>query len=118
MEGPSTSAASDSILGPETDVQSCPNCFLSYGDFCVVYSGKIELLIEFSQRHGLILKEKLCPTCNAVCRLPPAYILLLLKVMCLFCLSIRHCVEYLVVLAYAIAPRDTKGGMGGGAPIY
>ena len=47
---------------------SCPNCFISYGDFCVTYSGKIQLLFDFAQRHGLILTEKKCPTCGEPCR--------------------------------------------------
>ena len=47
---------------------SCQNCFISYGDFCVTYSGKIQLLFDFAQRHGLILTEKKCPTCGEPCR--------------------------------------------------
>ena len=31
--------------------------FLSYGDFCVLYSGKSDLLLAFAQWHGVILTE-------------------------------------------------------------
>ena len=36
---------------------SCENCFLSYGDFCVLYSGKSDFLLAFAQQHGVILTE-------------------------------------------------------------
>ena len=39
------------------DPISCENCFLSYGDFCVLYSGKSDLLLAFTQQHGVILSE-------------------------------------------------------------
>ena len=70
MEVPSTSSgtASDISHIQESDVVSCENCFISYGDFCVTYSGNIQLIIGFAQRHGLILKEKSCPHCDKVCR--------------------------------------------------
>ena len=45
----------------------CENCVISYGDFCVVYSGKVDLLVAFAQRHGLIWAEKKCPNCDNVC---------------------------------------------------
>ena len=48
---------------------NCDNCYISYGDFCVVYSGKVHLLIAYAQRHGLILPEKKCPNCENVCRI-------------------------------------------------
>ena len=32
-----------------------------------VYSGNVDLLIAFAQRHGLILPEKKCPNCDNVC---------------------------------------------------
>ena len=54
---------------PSLSGVSCENCFISYGDFCVVYSGKLDLLIAFAQRHGLILAEKKCPNCDSVCRI-------------------------------------------------
>ena len=54
---------------PPSEVLSCENCFLSYGDFCVAYTQHFDKLVLFSQNHGLILKEKLCPTCNNICTL-------------------------------------------------
>ena len=44
-------------------------CFVSYGDFCAIYTGEIEKLIDLCQKHGVILKEKLCPTCGEQCRI-------------------------------------------------
>ena len=38
---------------------SCENCFLSYGEFCVLYSGKSDLLLAFAQWHGVIISETL-----------------------------------------------------------
>ena len=43
--------------------------FISYGDFCVSYSGQVRLLLDFVQRHGVILKEKTCPNCATLCHL-------------------------------------------------
>ena len=43
--------------------------FISYGDFCISYSGQVRLLLEFAQRHDVILKEKTCPNCSTLCRL-------------------------------------------------
>ena len=39
------------------DLISCENCFLSYGDFCVLYSSKSDLLLAFAHWHGVILSE-------------------------------------------------------------
>lgn len=71
MEVAGTSAASadsDSCV-QERDIVCCENCFISYGDFCVTYSGKIDLLVGFAQRHGLILSDKHCAFCDKLCRL-------------------------------------------------
>ena len=37
---------------------TCCNCFLTYGDFWQTYCGQIEKIVEWCQRHGLILTEK------------------------------------------------------------
>ena len=39
------------------DLILCENCFLSYGDFCVLHSGNRDLLLAFAQWHGVILSE-------------------------------------------------------------
>ena len=63
------------VAGPSGSTQSlptpttCADCYLTYGDFCVTYSGHIDKLVEWCQRHGLILKEKKCLHCDNVCRL-------------------------------------------------
>ena len=55
VAGPSSTSENPSR--PVTRV-TCENCFISYGDFCILYSGNIELLVTYAQRHGLILSEK------------------------------------------------------------
>ena len=67
MEVPGTSASAGDVGTLESDIISCPNCFI-YGEFCVTYSAKFELLVSFAQRHGLILNEKHCPHCDRLCR--------------------------------------------------
>ena len=62
---PSTSST---VEKDKEDIQ-CSECFVSYGDFCVIYSGHIEKLILWCQRHGLILKQKECGHCKNWCRL-------------------------------------------------
>ena len=47
---------SSAVTEPRDSI-SCENCFLSYGDFCVLYSGKSDLLLAFTQWHGVILSE-------------------------------------------------------------
>ncbi|XP_068237611.1 uncharacterized protein [Palaemon carinicauda] len=61
----------EQLAGPSSrsDCVTCENCFISYWDFCVHYSGKVDLIIAFAQRHGLILAEKKCPNCENVCRI-------------------------------------------------
>ena len=54
MEG--VPGPSSAVIEPR-DLILCENCFLSYGDFCVLYSGKSDLLLAFAQRHGVILSE-------------------------------------------------------------
>ena len=68
MEVPGTSDSGDDVVTLESDIISCPNSFIIYGDFCVTYSAKFELLVSFAQRHGLILNEKHCPHCDRLCR--------------------------------------------------
>ena len=48
-----------SVVIEPCDPISCENCFLSYGDFCVLYSGKSDLLLVpvFAQWHEVILSE-------------------------------------------------------------
>ena len=47
----------------------CENCFISNGDLCICYFGKVDLLLALAQRHGVILAEKRCPKCKNLCRL-------------------------------------------------
>ena len=47
---------SSAVTEPRDPI-SCENCFLSYRDFCVLHSGKSDLLLAFAQRHGVILCE-------------------------------------------------------------
>ena len=54
MEG--VPGPSSAVIEPHDPIL-CENCFLSYGDFCVLYSGKSDLLLAFSQWHGVILSE-------------------------------------------------------------
>ncbi|XP_066970137.1 uncharacterized protein [Macrobrachium rosenbergii] len=49
--------------------QTCVNCYLSYKDFLVYYSGNYERLIQFCQDHGLLRKQAFCPHCGNKCRL-------------------------------------------------
>ena len=67
-ELPSTSSASDSRGEKDKEDVQCLECFVSYGDFCVIYSGNVEKLISWCQRHALILKEKKCEHCDNWCR--------------------------------------------------
>ena len=43
--------------------------YVSYGEFCYIYTNSIQKLIILCQNHGVILKEKLCPTCGEQCRI-------------------------------------------------
>ena len=52
--------SSSAVIEPHGPI-SCENCFFSYGDFCVLYSGKSDLLLAFAQQHGVILSKKRCP---------------------------------------------------------
>ncbi|XP_066946384.1 uncharacterized protein [Macrobrachium rosenbergii] len=61
----SSSNSSDLVPFPNT----CVNCYLCYGDFCVTFTGKIDLLIELCQRHGVLLSSLNCPTCDEECRI-------------------------------------------------
>ena len=47
----------------------CVNCHVGYGEFWAIYSGKFDKLIELAQNHGVLLKERECPTCKNLCRL-------------------------------------------------
>ena len=67
-EGGGSSSGIDSNLISIHYPVSCVNCYLNYGDFCAVYSQQIEKLVGLAQNHGLILKEKTCPTCGELCR--------------------------------------------------
>ena len=58
---PSTSFRDESVV--------CPNCFCCYGEFWLIYSGKLSKLIELCQNHGVLLKEKQCDYCKSLCRL-------------------------------------------------
>ena len=42
---------------------------MTYGDFCVVYTGKYQQLIAFLQNHGVILNQRQCPHCENECRI-------------------------------------------------
>ena len=52
------------VAGPSVELESiptpttCQDCYLTYGEFCVTYSGHIHKIVEWCQRHDLILKEK------------------------------------------------------------
>ena len=39
---------------------SCPHCFLSYSDFCHIYTDNFKWLVSYAQTHGLLLSEKVC----------------------------------------------------------
>ena len=69
VQGPSSSSQVAPGSQESDQPLSCENCLISYGDFCITYSGKIDLLLAFAQRHGLILNELKCPTCGELCRL-------------------------------------------------
>ena len=48
-------ATMEPIAGPSSRSESpvsCEKCFISYGDFCVLYSGKLDLLIAFVPKYG------------------------------------------------------------------
>ena len=59
--------SSADILGKDEDAQ-CLECLINYGCFCVIYSGRIEKLIGWCQRRGVILKENKCAHCHNWCR--------------------------------------------------
>ncbi|XP_064095722.1 uncharacterized protein LOC135207801 isoform X2 [Macrobrachium nipponense] len=48
---------------------TCVNCYLCYGDFCATFTGKIDLLIDLCQRHGVLFSHRTCPTCDGECRI-------------------------------------------------
>ena len=52
---PSTLTA---VISAVNEEDKCLECFVTYGGFCVIYSGQIDKLIGWCQRHGLLLKEK------------------------------------------------------------
>ena len=54
MEG--VPGPSSAIIEPRDQIQ-CEKCFLRYEDFCVLYSGKSDLLLPFAQWHGVISSE-------------------------------------------------------------
>lgn len=54
---------------PTPEILSCPDCFVGYGQFCYLYTGRFDKLVSFSQTHGLILSEKRCPQCQSLCRI-------------------------------------------------
>ena len=60
VAGPSV--VTEFIAPPNT----CLGCYTTYGEFCVIYCGNF--IVEWCQRHGLLLKEKQCPHCKNVCR--------------------------------------------------
>ncbi|XP_068237043.1 uncharacterized protein [Palaemon carinicauda] len=62
-------ASTSSDIAQEIEIPvSCGDCFLSYGEFVLAYSGNIEKLVDLCQRHNLILQNKNCPHCHEVCR--------------------------------------------------
>ena len=65
----STSASSSASFLPQNLPIVCEDCFISYGDFCYLYTGDTDKLIKYCQNHGVILSEKLCDSCNCVCRI-------------------------------------------------
>ena len=62
VAGPSV--VTEFIAPPNT----CLDCYTTHGEFCVIYYGNFQKIVEWCQRHGLLLKEKQCPHCENVCR--------------------------------------------------
>ena len=62
VAGPSV--VTEFIATPNT----CLDCYTTYGEFCVIYCGNLQKIVEWCQHHGLLLKEKQCPHCENVCR--------------------------------------------------
>ena len=62
VAGPSV--VTEFIAPPNT----CLDCYTTYGEFCVIYCGNFQKIVEWCQRHGPLLKEKQCPHCENVCR--------------------------------------------------
>ena len=61
MVSGSSASSSGSVL--------CSRCITSYNDFCVSYTGQIDLLVNLCQHHDVLSMNHLCVTCGELCRI-------------------------------------------------
>ena len=65
---PSSSGAAICTIQPFLPVQSS-DCYVPFGDFCVIYTSEVEKLVNLCQNHGVFLKQRTCPHCSYECRI-------------------------------------------------